>query len=120
MSKPDANGWRYTPGLWYRTDGARVERVTSGDRKGEWRAMLPGSTFSNPVTVLSDGTVGGQYDKLQLGITWQSYKVAGVAKTVLDDIRRESDLNTARLIREAFKNSADKPLKTKNGGASAV
>lgn len=90
MAKPDAKGWRYTPGLWYRTDGARVERHRHGSRKGVWKAHLPGSQAVSQKMILIDGTVGDPFTKQT---PWRGYRYAKLAKHALDTLT----INTCRL-----------------------
>ncbi len=99
MSKRDANGWAYTPGLWVRDDGARVERKKSGPRKGVWSAELPGSSVMRSKFILTDGTIGHWLGHPETAVSWQGYQYARDAKDALDKIRIEERKKTAKSLR---------------------
>src|SRR5271156_3969041 len=69
--------WKYKPGRWMRTDGAVVERVTAGARKGVWRARR----------------LDGEYIKIPTSFppTWQGYGTAKEAMVTLDNLKRTLD-----------------------------
>ena len=98
MSKRDANGWAYTPGLWVREDGARVERKKSGSRKGVWSAELPGSSVIRPKFILTDGTFGHWLGHPETAVSWQGYRYARDAKAALDKIITEDHRKTAKAL----------------------
>ncbi len=99
MSKRDANGWAYIPGLWVRDDGARVERKKSGPRKGVWSAELPGSSLKRPQFILTDGTFGHWLGHPETAVSWQGYQYAKDAKDALDKIRIEERRKIVKALR---------------------
>lgn len=95
MARPDANGWRYAPGIWYRDDGAQVERQKRGPGLF-WRAQFPNGEF----VVTDKETIPNDIRR-----PWRGFETARAAKEFLDARRREYDIETARMIRSAFADS---------------
>lgn len=112
MAKPDAGGWRYTPALWYRTDGARVERVRAGPHAGLWMAALPRSTVTNAKYVLTDGSVGDFFGRGD--VTFVGYAKAASGKDTLDAIKAERDASLAKAMRELVAKEKPPPVKGKS------
>jgi hypothetical protein len=69
--------WRYTSGLWTRSDGAKAIRCAAGRRKGIWKALR------------ADGTailVEREMIPADLRKPWQGYRYARGAMAALDEL----------------------------------
>lgn len=74
--------WKYTPGLWVRSDGARAERVKTGHRAGVWKARKPDGDYILTQTV----------EPVVPRRPWQGYSYAKGAKAALDALMAKCNL----------------------------